>query len=214
MFGKITRLLPLKGWHLVLIIVLTQFIASYLVNLLSYRSLMKIYPFFKTRKWEDRGNIYQKLFHVKEWKEYIPSIGSFDKKNIEKTRITPNFVAQYLLEGLRAELCHLYAFVFALLLLLITVTRAWFFILVYTIILNIPCVIIQRFNRPRFERLIRTRTADGEIIFPEFWKDANGDSMSGREERDEKRRLMREARKAERLEKKGEKKRIKNQGRR
>ena len=206
MIGRFSKFLPVDGWPLVLIIILTQFIASYLVNLLSYRSLMRIYPIFKTRKWEKNGSIYQTLFHVKGWKEYIPSIGFFDKKNIEKTRITPDFVAQYLLEGLRAELCHLYAFVFALLLLLITATKAWFFIVIYTILLNAPCIIIQRFNRPRFERIIKTRDDKGNIIFPEFWKNANGDVMSGREERDEKRRMLKRKKRAQRLEKKAKRK--------
>ena len=206
MMERFAKLFPIEGWSLVLIIILTQFIASYLVNLLSYRSLMKIYPSFKSRKWEKNGNIYQKIFHVKGWKEYIPSIGSFDKKNIEKAKITPDFVAQYLLEGLRAELCHLYAFIFALLLLLITATKAWFFIIIYTIFLNVPCMIIQRYNRPRFERILRARDEKGNIIFPEFWKNANGDTMSGREERDEKRRKLRETRRAERLEKKKQRK--------
>lgn len=201
-----TTIFTSANWPLVLIIILTQFIASYLVNLLSYRNLMMIYPLFKTRKWEKKGNIYQTIFHVKAWKEYIPSVGSFDKKNMERTKITPNFIAQFLLESLRAELCHLYAFIFALVLLLFTATRAWFFVLAYTIIFNLPCIIIQRYNRPRFERLIRTKDEKGNVVFPEFWKDANGDSMSGREERDEKRRQARARKEAERLEKKNKKK--------
>ena len=204
--GWLAAILPISGWPIVLIIIITQFIASYLVNLLSYRSLMKIYPTFKCRRWEDNGKIYQKVFKIKSWKEFIPSVGSFDKKNMEKSKITPDYVAQFLLESLRAELCHLYAVIFALLLLLITAPRMWFFVIAYTILLNLPCIIIQRYNRPRFERLLRNRDEKGNIIFPKFWRKANGDEMSGREERDEKRRLAHLAKKAERLEKKNDKK--------
>ena len=199
MLDRITKFLPIEGWHLVLIIMLTQFIAAYLVNLLSYRNLIALYPIFRAKAWEDGGNIYQRLFHVKGWKEYIPSIGSFDKKNIEKTKITPDFISQYLLESLRAELCHLYAFVFSLLLLLCTAARAWFFIIAYTILLNMPCIVIQRYNRPRFERFMRERDASGNIVFAEFWRNPNGDSMSRREIRDEQVRMLRDKKKAERI---------------
>lgn len=198
----VANIFPIKGWPLVLIIILTQFIASYLVNLLSYRNLMKLYPIFKSRKWEDEGKIYQRLFYVKTWKEYIPSVGSFDKKNVDRKMLTPDFIAQFLLESLRAELCHIYAFIFALLLLLMTASDAWFFTIIYTIIFNAPCIIIQRYNRPRFEKLIRAKDDKGNIIFTEFWRNPNGDSMSGREERDEKRRRAKEIRKAERLKRK------------
>ncbi len=51
MMKAVAKFLPVGGWHLVLIIILTQFIAAYLVNLLSYRNLMKLYPLFKIRKW-------------------------------------------------------------------------------------------------------------------------------------------------------------------
>ncbi len=117
-------------------------------------------------------------------------------------KITPDYVSQYLLENIRAELCHFYTVIFALPLLLITEPRAWFFIITYTFILNVPCILIQRFNRPRFERLIKTRDEKGNLIFPEFWKNANGDSLSGREEWDEKRRKLRQKKKEARLKRK------------
>lgn len=168
MSDSLRNFFPISGWPIALIILVTQFLASYLVNLLSYNKLYKLYPLFRTRKWENKGAIYQTVFKIKSWKDFIPSISSFDKKNV-KPQITPEYVSQFLLEGLRAELCHLFAIIFAFIILLISIPSAWFFIVVYTLLINLPCLIIQRYNRPRFEQLLRKRDEKGNIIFNTFW---------------------------------------------
>lgn len=166
MYTLVDTIFPMRGWPIALIIVLTQFIASNIVNIMGYRFLSKLYPIYKTRKLEKDGKIYQTIFHIKGWKELIPSISSFNKKSIyKKRRITEEYVEQYLLEGVRAELCHDLAVFFALIVLFLSVPSSWFFIIAYTILLNVPCIVIQRYNRPRFQRLCRSRDAKGDIDF-------------------------------------------------
>ena len=80
MLRFIRELFPLHGFSAGVTVILSQIIASYLVNTLSYNSLYKLYPYFRTRKWEKDGRIYQDIFRIKLWKEYIPSVGAFDKK--------------------------------------------------------------------------------------------------------------------------------------
>ena len=72
------------------------------------------------------------------------------------------YVSQYLLESLRAELCHEYAVVFAIVLIFLTVDSANPKIILWALALNAPCIMIQRYNRPRFERLLRN---NGIAIF-------------------------------------------------
>ena len=159
---------PMRGWPVAAIVILTQFIASYLVNLLPYSALRTIYPFLRPMRWERNGQIYQSLFHIRAWKDYIPAVGQFDKKNM-KASLTPPYVSQYLLEGARAELCHLYAVVFAIVLLFMTVDSAHIKIMLWAFALNAPCIMIQRYNRPRFERFMN-KDERGAIAFAEFWK--------------------------------------------
>ncbi len=154
MTSPIYRIFPLSGWPVAVLVILTQILSSYLVNLLSYSTLYKLYPFFRLRKAEQNGEIYQKLFRIRSWKEYVPAVGVFDKKNLRKD-LSREYVSQYLLESLRAELCHEYAIVFAIVLIFLTVDSANPKIILWAVMLNAPCIMIQRYNRPRFERLLR-----------------------------------------------------------
>ena len=161
MTSPIYRIFPLSGWPVAVLVILTQILSSYLVNLLSYSTLYKLYPFFRLRKAEQNGEIYQKLFRIRSWKEYVPAVGVFDKKNLRKD-LSREYVSQYLLESLRAELCHEYAIVFAIVLIFLTVDSANPKIILWAVMLNAPCIMIQRYNRPRFERLLRNH---GLVVF-------------------------------------------------
>lgn len=182
--------LPISGWPVIVIIITTQFIASYVVNLYSYKALARLYPLFRTRAFEKKGAIYEKYFKIKLWKDYIPAIGSFDKKNLTRDMITDDYVSKYLLKSLRAELCHFYAILFAVIVLFCTVYEEWFFIICYTILLNMPCILIQRYNRPRFERMLSSTRKTGHAVLTEFYIKEDGSSLSGRKERKERRKEL------------------------
>ena len=78
----ISGTIPMRGWQAALMTLATQFLASYLVNIMSYRMLRRLYRLFRTRRWEDGGQLYQKVFRIRIWKDYIPAIGAFDKKQL------------------------------------------------------------------------------------------------------------------------------------
>ena len=171
MLRWIRSLFPLSGWPVGAIVILSQIIASYLVNLLSYPALYRMYPFFRTHKWENGGKIYQDIFRVRAWKEYIPVAGTFDKKSIGRNgHPGPEYLTKYILESLRAELCHGYAFIFALMICLISGPSADIKIIIWSVLLNAPCIIIQRFNRPRFERVVKRKRPDGSAGMVRFWE--------------------------------------------
>ena len=152
----IYRIFPLSGWPVAVLVILTQILSSYLVNLLSYSTLYRLYPFFRPGRAEQNGEIYQKLFRIRSWKEYVPAVGVFDKKNLRRD-LSREYVSQYLLESLRAELCHEYAIIFAIVLIFLTVDSANPKIILWAVMLNAPCIMIQRYNRPRFEKLLRNQ---------------------------------------------------------
>lgn len=164
----IRSFIPLYGWRAALVTVVTQFLSSYLVNLLPYSTLYRLYPLFRQRKWESEGNIYQKLFHIRAWKDYVPAVGSFDKKHIN-AHPDRGYLSEYLLESLRAELCHGLTLVLSLFIMAISSYPAKGKILLWALSLNMPCIMIQRFNRPRFERLLSI--PGGEVKLETFWKD-------------------------------------------
>ena len=100
----------------------------------------------------------------------MPAVGVFDKKNLRKD-LSREYVSQYLLESLRAELCHEYAVVFAIVLIFLTVDSANPKIILWAFALNAPCIMIQRYNRPRFERIINRPRQDGTSGIVCFWAD-------------------------------------------
>ena len=177
---------PLAGWPVAFVVIISQLFASYIVNLLSYKTLSRIYPLLKTRKIEKDGEIYENVFHIKSWKDFIPAIGSFDKKRITREQLTKEYISQYLLESLRAELCHLGAIFFAFIILIVTVPSLSMPIVGYTALLNIPCILIQRFNRPRFERILMRENKEDQMEILPFWIREGGISLSGRQERKER----------------------------
>lgn len=145
---------PVSAFPAILLILGSMFLSSFIANAMDYKALKKLYPVFRTRKWEDGGKLYQKLFKVKSWKEHIPSISSFDKKNLSRD-ITVEYVEIYLLESIRAELCHALITFLSIPIIVMSPGSYRFSIIVWTVSANMPCIIIQRFNRPRFEALAR-----------------------------------------------------------
>lgn len=123
---------------------------------------------FKERAWEDGGSIYQRVFKVKRWKDKSPELSDFIATIFPRKRI-PSFdkeyLHKYLLESCRAELTHwgiiLSSFLFALWCSL-PQTAA---IILIALALNLPFVIIQRYNRPRIITFLASkgRKSDGAI---------------------------------------------------
>ncbi|HRY78664.1 MAG TPA: hypothetical protein P5154_07870 [Candidatus Izemoplasmatales bacterium] len=113
---------------------------------------------FRTHKWEKEGLIYQTIFRVRSWKERLPDGGKVFRDGYKKKRLTdlsPSNLERFLIESCRAELAHWLA-----------ILPFWIFgfiaspiilplMLVYALIVNVPCIIAQRFNRPRVRKLLQ-----------------------------------------------------------
>lgn len=107
---------------------------------------------FKERKWEHGGTVYQKLFNIKKWKDKLPELSDIIKRNFPKKKL-PSFNVEYLkkyiVESCRSEMCHW------MIVISVIVFSSWFnddmenFIFILAVILNVPYIMIQRFNRPR-----------------------------------------------------------------
>lgn len=112
---------------------------------------------FKSFSWEQEGQIWQQLFRVKKWKEYIPDGTLFISNGYNKSQLhgaDSSSLYDFLLESIRAEYVHwltiLPGFIFFL---WNPVWAAWLNI-AYAVLFNVPLIVVQRFNRPRLERLL------------------------------------------------------------
>jgi len=112
---------------------------------------------YQTKAWEKGGEIYDRIFHVKAWKKWIPSgakvyTGAFEIKNLPSFSL--DYVDTWLKESCRAEFCHwmmiLPGFLFFF---WNSVDGAWWMV-AYAVANNIVPIIMQRYNRPRVRRML------------------------------------------------------------
>lgn len=120
---------------------------------------------FRERKWEKGGKIYKKIFRVNKWKGYLPDGGAMVKGGYAKKSISDfskENLNKFLIESCRAEIVHLIAilpfWVFGLFAPPIVIP----IMLIYALAVNMPCVIVQRYNRPRFIKLLHKTKAKEE----------------------------------------------------
>lgn len=108
---------------------------------------------FRTRPWELEGELYDKLFRVRSWKSKLPSGGKLVGSDFSMDRIESRqheHLKRWVLETCRSELCHLISIFPSLLFFLWNPPEAGFCMILYALLFNVPLMIVQRHNRPRF----------------------------------------------------------------
>jgi glycosyl-4,4'-diaponeurosporenoate acyltransferase len=118
--------------------------------------------YFRTRAWEENGEFYQRVFKIRRWKDLIPSFPGlihFSKKHLNKE--SPEYLNRFIRETCRGELNHLRLIVFSLSFIFFNPIIAFLFIFIFTLIFNVPCIMIQRYNRPRLQHIFENRMKSG-----------------------------------------------------
>lgn len=114
-------------------------------------------PFFQTFTWEQGGEIYEMLFHVRAWKHLLPNGSAlyrdgFSIKNLPTK--DPAYLKRWLKECVRSEICHwLMILPCVFFFLWNSVTLGWVMV-AYALLNNLPLIIVQWYNRPRTRRLL------------------------------------------------------------
>ena len=107
-------------------------------------------------RWEQPGLIYEKVFAIKLWKDRLPDAAGWFRSGFPKASLrarTPDYYERFLRETWRGELVHWLALfaipVFALW------NPPWAVAVnaVYAMAANLPCLLVQRYNRGRLLRL-------------------------------------------------------------
>ncbi len=111
----------------------------------------------RLRLWESSGGVYARFFAIKLWKDWLPDAASWFNGGFAKAKLrayTPDFLERFLRETWRGELTHWLA------LLTLPVFAIWnpgWGIAVnagYAVAANLPCILVQRYNRARFMRVL------------------------------------------------------------
>jgi glycosyl-4,4'-diaponeurosporenoate acyltransferase len=115
---------------------------------------------FRPRRWEGEGGIYRRLFLVQRWKNLLPDgaalfKGGFRKKSLR--RRDPGYLERFRLETCRGEAVHWAVLAASGLFFIWNPPWAGWVMVAYGTAANLPCIIVQRYNRLRLERIIPRR---------------------------------------------------------
>jgi glycosyl-4,4'-diaponeurosporenoate acyltransferase len=112
---------------------------------------------YRIRAWEKNGRFWQRTLRVRSWKDRLPDGAALMRRGYPKKRLadlSPENLTVFIRETRRAELTHLLALApVGLFFLWNPPLAAWINVL-YALVLNVPCLIAQRFNRPRLMRAL------------------------------------------------------------
>lgn len=115
----------------------------------------------RERNVERNGRLYERTFRIRKWKKWLPEAGGlfaggFDKKQLRQPR-NDDYLERYVIETRRAELGHWLAAVPAPLFFAFNPYQVGIVMLVYAAAANGPCVMSQRYNRFRVQRILSKR---------------------------------------------------------
>ncbi len=105
---------------------------------------------YKMRNWEEDGKWYIKKLKIKKWKDYLPqyvSKNGFSKKNLDDLCI--DYIDKFIFETCRGEWAHRKCMWVLLPIFLINVFPFNLLFLFLVLLINIPYICIQRYNRFR-----------------------------------------------------------------
>lgn len=107
----------------------------------------------------ESARLYEKIFLIKHWKKIIPDASPWFPNGFPKRSLTDRssaYLFTFAQETCRGEMAHWITFFFAPLFFLWNPPWVGGLMLIYGAIANGPCILIQRTNRSRLLRLIKT----------------------------------------------------------
>lgn len=109
-------------------------------------------------KWEENGKWYEKHLYIKKWKDKLPQhIGKdgFSKANFKSTSI--EYIDEFIMETCRGEWNHSLNCFFIVIILAIIPSLISILFSILTLLINIPFIVIQRYNRFRLIKIKNTK---------------------------------------------------------
>jgi glycosyl-4,4'-diaponeurosporenoate acyltransferase len=113
---------------------------------------------YRERRWERNGKIYKMFLGVKAWKRFLPDGAAVSRSGFRKKHLKNRdalYIQRFILETCRAELVHWVIFVFSFVFLIWNDWWVGMIMIAYALMVNIPCIIAQRYNRARLKRFNR-----------------------------------------------------------
>jgi glycosyl-4,4'-diaponeurosporenoate acyltransferase len=117
---------------------------------------------YRTRRWERDGRFYQDALRIRAWKGLLPDGSALFRSGFRKKRLASlasEYLGTFVRETCRAELCHWLVLAVVPLFFLWNPWWVAVWMIPYAAATNLPCILAQRFNRPRFRAELARRAA-------------------------------------------------------
>ena len=104
----------------------------------------------------------ERVLQVKHWKDRLPDAASWFAGGFAKAKLTgsdPKYLRRFVCETHRGELCHWSAIACVIFFLPWNPWWADLVIVTYAIAANLPCILVQRYNRARLSKLLKRSEA-------------------------------------------------------
>ena len=155
MAGAECQILKIDRFWLIVLIntavwMLIHFGVSWWALAVNWQSFQQDSWLYRARAFEQGGNVYQKWLRIKLWKSRLPDGASWFKGGFSKQRLAQrnrNYLIRFIAETRRSELAHWAQFGCVALFAIWNDARAMIVISIYGLILNLPCILVQRYNR-------------------------------------------------------------------
>jgi glycosyl-4,4'-diaponeurosporenoate acyltransferase len=115
--------------------------------------------FTRLRPWERGGRIYERV-RIRRWKDRVPELGGAFRGGVSKRSLGgdgPGSLEAFAVETRRAELVHWAVPAVTPVFVLWNPPGLLAAMVAYAVVANLPCLVIQRYNRGRAQRIIERR---------------------------------------------------------
>lgn len=110
---------------------------------------------------------YERVLGIKRWKDRLPDAARWFGGGFAKGELAAkdtDYLRRFIRETWRGELCHWVALCFAPVFFLWNPWWADVIMVSYALLANLPCILVQRYNRLRLHRLL-SRARGGMVLF-------------------------------------------------
>jgi glycosyl-4,4'-diaponeurosporenoate acyltransferase len=110
---------------------------------------------------EAGGRVYERVLRIQRWKRYLPDAGPvFSGGRAKRSLVTRagGDLERFAVETRRAELTHWVLLAAGPFFLLWNPWSLALVMVAYAVVANVPCLLVQRYNRARIERLLDRRS--------------------------------------------------------
>jgi glycosyl-4,4'-diaponeurosporenoate acyltransferase len=129
---------------------------GYVGHRLPARWLARDSALTRLRTFELDGTFWQRRLKVRRWKDRLPDAGAFFG-GVSKKRVRRTGLARLLVETRRAELVHWALLACGPVFALWNPPVLAATMVCFAVIANVPCLVVQRFNRARLLRVLQAR---------------------------------------------------------